>query len=259
VASGQAFVWAASQLAGVIYTPEFLKSFGVGSYNGSLWTIPVELQFYFILPALYWMSRRVPQHQATCFWLVWLAFVALAVVGSVMLMPPDAPAGQPRLEKLLQYSFVPHFYLFMSGVLLQRLKVQRSGWIAGKGAWWLALYLALYFTLPKTPVLLVPMALLLGIVAVSLAYTAPGMALKILRGNDISYGVYIYHGLLVNVIVELQLKERVDFWMVAAGTYLVGYLSWIAVERPFLRKKKQTISPTVVADKPESQLASATG
>jgi hypothetical protein len=41
--------------------------------------------------------------------------------------------------------------------------------------------------------------------------------------------------------------------MVAGCTYLIGYLSWIAVERPFLRRKEQTISPTLAADTHASQ------
>jgi peptidoglycan/LPS O-acetylase OafA/YrhL len=256
-ASGQAALWAGSQLAGAIYTPEFLKSFGVGSYNGSLWTIPVELQFYFILPALYWLTRHGTAQPSRRFGLVWVIFVAIGVAASVLFMPPDGPAGEPTLQKLIRYSFLPHFYLFMSGVMLQRLNAHRSRWIAGKGGWWLVLYLALYYALPQAPLALVPMTLLLGIVTVSMAHTVPGVALKLLRGNDISYGVYIYHGLLVNLIVELRLAGRIDFWLVAAGTYLIGYLSWIAVERPCLRKKKQTISPTLPADKPVGRLATA--
>ena len=258
-ASGQAVAWAASQLVGAVYTPAFLKSFGVGSYNGSLWTIPVELQFYLALPALYWLTRQGTRQPTRRFWLAWAIFLAIGVAAACLFAPADGPGGEPAWQKLARYSFLPHFYLFMSGVLLQRLQAHQSRWIAGKGGYWLVLYLATYYALPPAPAAVVPMTLLLGVVTVSMAYTAPGIALKVLRGNDISYGVYIYHGLLVNLVVELRLADRVDFWMVAAATYAVGYLSWIAVERPSLRKKKQTISPTLAEERQASRLASATG
>jgi peptidoglycan/LPS O-acetylase OafA/YrhL len=32
------------------YNPDFLRGYGVGVLNGSLWTISVELQFYVMLP-----------------------------------------------------------------------------------------------------------------------------------------------------------------------------------------------------------------
>jgi hypothetical protein len=32
-------IWFGSQLVGLIYTPQFMKHFGFGSYNGSLWTL----------------------------------------------------------------------------------------------------------------------------------------------------------------------------------------------------------------------------
>lgn len=48
--------WTIAQLTFFqFYNPDFLRSYGVGTLNGSLWTIPVELQFYIILPITYLM------------------------------------------------------------------------------------------------------------------------------------------------------------------------------------------------------------
>jgi peptidoglycan/LPS O-acetylase OafA/YrhL len=86
----------------------------------------------------------------------------------------------------------------------------------------------------------VPSTLLLGVVALSMAYTAPTTARRWLRGNDISYGVYIYHGLLINAFLELGFDRGAWLlpWLVLCAL-LAGYLSWVLVERPFLRRKRQ--------------------
>jgi peptidoglycan/LPS O-acetylase OafA/YrhL len=85
----------------------------------------------------------------------------------------------------------------------------------------------------------------MGVFVIAAAYTVPGVSKRLLRGNDISYGVYIYHGLLINIFVELGLLGRGYYLFVLAGLACVmAYLSWIGVERPFLRKKQQTIHPT---------------
>jgi peptidoglycan/LPS O-acetylase OafA/YrhL len=68
------FAWFPVQLLGFIYTPHFLKSFGAGTYNGSLWTIPIELQFYVMLPLVYlvWRRLRMGNMGAPCFLAVFI-------------------------------------------------------------------------------------------------------------------------------------------------------------------------------------------
>ena len=40
------------------YNPEFIRDFGVGVINGSLWTISVELTFYIVLPFIYIFFKK---------------------------------------------------------------------------------------------------------------------------------------------------------------------------------------------------------
>jgi peptidoglycan/LPS O-acetylase OafA/YrhL len=243
----QALEWLVCQLVGVIYTPHFLRSFGFGSYNGSLWTIPIELQFYAVLPILYWLTRKAGNRTAL-YGVAWVLFLAIAFGATLFFEPLGEPGDEPLVQKLLRYSFLPHFYLFLTGVLFQRLQVYRYRWIAGKGLYWVAGYLLLIRFVPYTDPGYVVFMLLLAIAAVSVAYTAPNLAHNILRGNDISYGVYIYHGLLINIFIELGLAGRgIYVGLIACCACTVAYISWIAVERPFLRRKKQTLAPGFAA------------
>jgi peptidoglycan/LPS O-acetylase OafA/YrhL len=85
-------------------------------------------------------------------------------------------------------------------------------------------------------------ALMLGVTMISVAYTLPGLSRTVLSGTDVSYGVYIYHGLVINIFVELG---RTDNWLFGAGvfllTYILGYLSWVLVERSCIKRKAKTI------------------
>jgi peptidoglycan/LPS O-acetylase OafA/YrhL len=64
----------------------------------------------------------------------------------------------------------------------------------------------------------------------------------VLRGNDVSYGLYIYHFPIVNVIIETNRAGGIG-WVAVALVASVGcaVASWIFVERPFLRRKKAAL------------------
>jgi peptidoglycan/LPS O-acetylase OafA/YrhL len=230
-------LWVICQLAGLIFTPGFLRSFGIGSYNGALWSIPIELQFYILLPFFYLGVIRTERSRTAVFAVAWLVFVVVAFLFALA----DS-AVEPRHPKVLYYTFIPHIDMFLTGALLQRWHAQRSRWIVGKGLLWVAAYLVVHFTVPWGAVDRVGGSLMMAVATVSMAYTVPGLSQRLLRGNDISYGVYIYHGLIINILVELGYKGRLLYIpLVILVTFVAGWLSWRFVERPFLRLKRHAL------------------
>jgi peptidoglycan/LPS O-acetylase OafA/YrhL len=42
------------------YTPDILRDWGVSAPNGSLWTIPVEIEFYTAIVLIFVFFRKIP-------------------------------------------------------------------------------------------------------------------------------------------------------------------------------------------------------
>lgn len=233
--------WFFLQMFGGIYTPDFLKEFGFGSYNGSLWTIPVELQFYIVLPILYYFSRltNISENAVLLF-----SFIFFSVVGfSISFLFPDMlTPSETRTAQLLKYAFFTHFYLFLAGVLLQRSISSLVPILVGKGLVWIALYVLFVSLMPKNQIFDCLSLLLLAVTVVSVAYTVPDVSARTLKGNDISYGVYIYHGLVLNILVGIGLVGRgSSLLLTLVLACAAAYVSWVFVERPFLQRKRQSL------------------
>lgn len=242
----QAPVWLASQLVGGIYTPGFLKHYGIGAYNSSLWTIPVELQFYIVLPIIYYLINRFfikSKGSNMPFYLAWAVFFIIGL-GLRSKFPNLLEDHEFGAAKLFRYSFIPHFYLFLAGVILQRLNASKWPIIAGKALYWLAFYILFCYFVPQTTAIIdLISTLILAMFTISLAYTAPGFSHRFLRGNDISYGVYIYHGLIINILVQLHYTgEWTDVGIVLPTAIVIALFSWKFIEEPMLRRKKKTIN-----------------
>lgn len=239
--------WLLSQMAGLIYTPGFLKSYGLGAYHVSLWTIPIELQFYVILPIFYLLfALRAIKREVinNGFLILFSVFLILSYIlyTQKFVLVPQLEQEETLTQKVLRYSFIPHFYMFLFGVLLQRWNLYQSSLLYGKGLWWCLLFLLFTYIVPQSEIKRVFSMLLLCITTISLAYTKPGFAKKILNENDISYGVYIYHGLVINIFIVTGLTGKYVFSiLVCLITIILAFMSWRIVERPFIRKKKVTL------------------
>lgn len=248
--SGKEFLmWVVCQMTFLqFFNPDFLRGFGVGVVNGSLWTISVELQFYVLVPCLYALLTRL-ENRGKRSDLVIAGLLLLFLVANRWYFAVEDSAPVHLAYKLMGVSFIPWFYMFLLGVLAQRHFATLHQLLAGKGLYLLGAYVFLMFAISPFGVVhgnaLGPFSyVVLALVVFSCAYSLPMLSRKLLRGNDISYGVYIYHMPVVNVLLELGFRGRpVDVVTATALTVLLACFSWFVVERPALRLKRHSINP----------------
>jgi peptidoglycan/LPS O-acetylase OafA/YrhL len=229
-------LWVIAQLTFVqFYNPPFLRAFGVGVLNGSLWTIAVELQFYLVLPVLASFARR-----RRLGWLI-LAIVSCAA----MIIARQLMQNQQTLpQKILGVSLLPYLFFFLVGVIARLVYERRPGLFRGKALYWFGAYLVwiciqTWFDLPGSTgnTLGVLSIGALSMLVVSCAFTAPSLSGRLIKGNDISYGVYIYHMPLINLLLFLGMIGVQGFLLAIGGTLLAAIASWRFIERPALRLK----------------------
>jgi len=227
--------WIFAQLSFLqFYNPDFLRSYGTGVLNGSLWTIAVELEFYVLLPMLYFLFRSL-KSKIIPWILLFILFLSIAIFISQLTLTHDQ-------YYLMEVTLFPHLYMFLMGIIFQRLKSYQSNLISDKGVLWLSAYLLFCYFVPEFDLKVFISRILLAFTTVSLAYTKPALSQKILRDQDISYGTYIYHMVFVNIFVALSLTGRSEFlFAMIALTLLISAASWIWVEKPALKRKRETI------------------
>jgi len=214
--------------------------------NGSLWTLPLELEFYLLLPALYVLMRGGRSRARGV--LLWLIALSLAVQWAVLRYPLDRRTAYttPALTVL------PYLWMFLVGVLLQQEWPKLRPFLAGRAHRWLLVYALacaltwrLHLLYNSSPMHIQPWCfLVLAPLVVSCAFTEPQLAQRLLRGRDLSYGLYIYHMLVIAVLLALGAPAS---WMSVGGmllaSLLLAWLSWSYVERPFLARKRGALHP----------------
>ena len=238
LANAHFWPWIAAQATfAQFFNPEFLRDFGVGVLNGSLWTISVELQFYLLVPIAFWVMSKGKSF-FLCFLLI---FTVLNIFRYSM--PFDG-----IIAKLYAVSFLPWFGMFLLGAW-----VSTNENIIKKVLDIKLRYIVFLFFVVDTLSYFAGLEiqgnginifsfLCLIMLIIKLAYTKPNLSKSILANNDISYGVYIYHMPIINLIIYLGFSSSASLvLLVLLSTFLLATMSWFLIEKTALSLKKKTI------------------
>ena len=202
------------------------------AWNGSLWTLYYEFLCYlFVGVLLIWRRAR------TTVWPIAVAF-ALSVLVFVRVDLALAAVGHDDSIRLLA-SLLPYF---LGGALIRMLK-PRLGlhWILGALSL-VAIVVAVSVGPSWTAQALAPLYAY-GLLWLSTVIPQPRWVAE----NDVSYGLYIYAFPVQQLLAVLGLWRLDVFWFsVLSLAITAGFaiLSWIAIERPALRRTRVSTGRT---------------
>lgn len=230
------WLWLVGQVSFFQYfTPEILKNYGVGCPNGSLWTIPVELEFYLAVPVMYIVLKRLNKK-----WLVNATLVVLLLI-SFFINSKFSRNDSNLFLKLLYVSFIPHIWMFILGSLIYKNFDSISRIIEGKAIYWLVSYIIIMLvreTTSESVLLLFLSKIILGFSMLSVAFSFKNFSKKMLKGKDLSYGFYIYHMIVINVMVQNGYSGHIIYFVLSfMAVLLLSYLSWNLLENKALNLK----------------------
>jgi peptidoglycan/LPS O-acetylase OafA/YrhL len=247
--SKEILIWCVTQVTIFqFYTPEILRSFGVGTPNGSLWTIFIEFSFYLFIPVLFFLLQKKNKPV-----LIMGFFILISFLYNYWYRISYLDGSEHSIIiKLLGLNLLPYLFYFLMGSLVSELWDKVKHYYIGKGMYWLIVYVIYCFIMSLYLQEFQPSywpniyglvsILILAQTVISLAYTNGALSNKILKRNDISYGVYLFHMPIINIVLFLGYEGSIyAFLNVFVLTILMAYISWRLIEEPSLRLKNRKL------------------
>lgn len=197
-----------------------------GAVNGSLWTLPIEVAMYIVLPIVIIVFKKLGNYKAG----IVLAFIVSLVANSIKLHTnPTAYYVVYGTNVWDALNLVPYFFI---GAIFTFERVKKC----------LNLQVAsiLMLVLASLNISLVKMELLFVFVlpyfVFSFGFSPNPVFSKFGRKVDLSYGMYLYgfviQQILVKYLLKYNLSVNVFFVISTIVTLVCAAFSWYLIEKP---------------------------
>ena len=239
------YTWKEALFYNVFFLPNvFAKIYEPGGILEILWSIGIEEQFYLVIaPLLFFINVR---------WI--LRVLCILLIGYFTLYWTDV------FEVLRKYTFV-FFYLFSGGVLAILEEKKKLEFLKRAAIFPLVICISTLLYFATDLFMFEPLwlraaftCLLFGFFIHSLSFNNRGVEVKSKMLNhfgSISYGIYMFHAIVLNAVVFLFLKLEflqnlnetltifLMYLLTFAGTLLIAHLSYTYFELYFLKLKNK--------------------
>ncbi len=236
-------IYAVTQFFGMnFYTGDWLRGYGSGVPNGVLWTIPVQICFFILVPlfAKFLKNKSLKKGLAVILALTVISIILEKISGFI----PEI------VNKLIGVTVVPYLYFLVAGMVAWYHRdtivpaLQKCKWyILFAYVAWKLMENHLAFPHIFDGVLYNTVTTLL-MAALIFAFAFCG-ALRMKK--DLTYGFYLYHMVFINLLLHFGITSLEPLWKgglltigIAAVTLLCAWLSQRFIENPAakLLKKK---------------------
>lgn len=229
------------------WNPTFLRGYGIGVVNGSLWTIAVEISFYIFVPILFLVQR---------FRIVKIDLLLITIILSSFALnyycESDYSTGliSEFTKSLIFITPLPWIGMFCVGILFNRHIEFLYIYTVDKFLY----YLLFFISVSSIPMwhsssIFVRLGNSIGIfkyivlcfLLMSSAFSNRGLSDRFLRKNDISYGDYLYHQPVLNLLIVFGFQGTIGVVFCLISTLIISLVSWKFVAQPVLLFKKASL------------------
>lgn len=197
----KAAMWTFLQGFALQYTPSFAEGFGSGTFNGALWALFTEIQFYLIVPVFYRVMRK---KGIKCWITVGILLLTIQVLGTQLTKEMDSRALSLIWKRCIlsqsNYFFIGSFLYVYRDSLLKGI-IRYCPLLVLSYA---TIYVINCFV--NTGLLgLIVVECLLPVLIITLGFYLGDHHLK----YDVSYGIYLFHVMIINIFIELNIRMNI--------------------------------------------------